>query len=305
MQRRQPPGIIRSMRGLGWIIAVGILLAAAAPAPGEHVRVYLLAGQSNMDGRGKKAELTGPLAAFAERQADVTIAYSNSTRRGPYSSGGFKPLEPGYSIPPGTKKPADAPGGQVLPGRMFGPEVSFGRALADAMPDERIVLTKFSEGGTSLAKDWSPDRRGELYDQFLSFTRASLESLAADGHTWTLAGMAWHQGESDASLPEGAYEKLLTAFIARVRGDLQSPQLPFVVGEVFDNGKRDRVRAGQRRVSDKVPKVHFVSCGGLSTFDDGTHFDAASQIELGKRMADALLGQSDIEPPATQPAASN
>jgi iduronate 2-sulfatase len=278
------------------------MLWLAAPALGEHFQVYILAGQSNMDGRGKKAELTGPLAPYAHPQADVRIAYSNSTRRGPYTSGGFKHLQPGYSIPPGTKKLTDPGPPHVLPGRTFGPEVSFGRALADALPNDRIALIKFSEGGTSLAKDWSPDLRGALYDQFLAFTRKALESLTADGHTWELAGMAWHQGESDASLPEGGYQKLLAAFIVRVRDDLDAPKLPFVIGEVFDNGKRDHVRAGQQTVSATTPHVFFVSCAGLRTFDKGTHFDAASQIELGRRMADALLQRASIESPATSPA---
>ena len=47
--------------------------------------------------------------------------------------------------------------------------------------------------------------------------------------------MIWHQGESDANLTADQYERLLTAFIARVRADLEAPDLPFGVGEVYDN----------------------------------------------------------------------
>ncbi len=39
--------------------------------------------------------------------------------------------------------------------------------------------------------------------------------------------------------------KVLTAFIARVGADLEVLDLPFGVGEVFDNRKRDAVRAAQ------------------------------------------------------------
>ena len=39
------------------------------------------------------------------------------------------------------------------------------------------------------------------------------------------------------------HEKLLTAFVGRVRADLGVPDLPFGVGEVYDNGMRDAVRA--------------------------------------------------------------
>jgi len=274
---------------------------AAAGARAEHVDVFILAGQSNMDGRGKKSELTGPLAAYAKPRADVKIAYSNSTKRGPYASNSFVPLEPGYSVPPGTKKPGDSAPPFTLPGSTFGPEVSFGRAIADAMPGKRVALIKFSEGGTTLRADWSPDVRDALYDQFLAFTLASLKSLTDRGDTYTLAGMIWHQGESDASLPPGEYQRLLTRFIARVRTDLSATEMPFVIGEVFDNGKRDRVRAGQRATSAAVAATYFVSAAGLNTSDAGTHFDTPSQIELGQRLARALKTRASVEPPTTAP----
>jgi hypothetical protein len=253
-------------------------ISGGAPA----VKVYILAGQSNMDGRGRKSELVGDLARWDKPQADVRIAYSNSTRRGPYATDGFVPLEPGYSVPPGTKE-------RKLPGETFGPEVSFGRATANANPGVRIVLIKFSEGGTSLHKDWMPGVAHDgLYPQFLALVRRSLKSLRDAGEEPQLAGMIWHQGESDASLADGEYEKLLTDFIAHVRADLDAPQLPFVIGEVYDNGHRDRVRAGQRATAAAVANVKFVSVAGLVTGDNGTHFDTPSQIELGRRLAAAL-----------------
>ena len=60
-----------------------------------------------------------------------------------------------------------------------------------------------------------------------------------------------------------------------------------MIGEVYDNGKRDRVRAGQRATAAAVPNVKFVPVDGLKTSDNGTHFDTPSQIELGKRLAAA------------------
>lgn len=279
------------MRAFATVLILFGLLASAADA--QPVKVYILAGQSNMDGRGRKAELVGELARWAKPQADVRIAYSNSTRRGPYATDGFVPLEPGYSVPPGTKE-------RKLPGDTFGQEVSFGRAIADANPNDRIVLIKFSEGGTSLHRDWMPGIAHDgLYPQFLAFVRRSLKSLANAGESPQLAGMIWHQGESDASLPDGEYQRLLTDFIAHVRADLAVPQLRFVIGEVYDNGRRDRVRAGQRATAAAVPGVFFVPVDGLQTADQGTHFDTASQIELGRRLAAALTPR----PPSTKESA--
>jgi iduronate 2-sulfatase len=269
-----------------FVLAGAVLSLARASDGAPAVKVYILAGQSNMDGRGKKSELVGDLASWARPQADVRIAYSNSTRRGPYSTDGFVPLEPGYSVPPGTKE-------KKLPGDTFGPEVSFGRAIADANPGERIVLIKFSEGGTSLHGDWMPGvAHGGLYPQFLAFARRSLQSLRDAGDEPQLAAMIWHQGESDASLPAGEYQKLLSEFISQVRQDLKTPQLPFVIGEVYDNGKRDRVRDGQRATATALPNVKFAPVEGLKTSDNGTHFDTPSQIELGRRLAAPLAGSN-------------
>jgi iduronate 2-sulfatase len=273
-----------------WAIVCGVTLLGGAAGRADQYEVFLVAGQSNCDGRGKASELTGSLAEWAKLQGDVLIAYSCSKLRGPaLTSGGFKPLRPGWSVAPGKNRPTKLPSGT------FGPEVSFGRAMADNMKGKKVALVKFAEGGTSLARDWNPDAKDRLYPAFLAFTRKSLKELTDAGHTYTIRGMIWHQGESDAKLTADEYQKRLTAFIARVRTDLGVPGLPFGVGEVFDNGKRDTVRAAQKVTAAKVPGVLFVPAGGLTTFDGGTHFDAASQIELGERfaagMAKALAGR--------------
>jgi iduronate 2-sulfatase len=265
------------------VVACAAGLACADTARADHYEVFVVAGQSNCDGRGKASELTGPLAKWAKPQDDVLIAYSCSKLRGPVlTSDGFKPLQPGWSVAPGKDKPTKLPSGT------FGPEVAFGRGMADHLKGKKVALIKFAEGGTSLAKDWNPDVKDRLYPAFLDFTKKSLKELKDGGHTYTLRGMIWHQGESDAALTADEYEKLLTAFIARVRTDLDAPELPFGIGEVYDNGKRDAVRAAQKATSEKVKGVFFVPADDLKTFDGGTHFDAASQIELGERFATGM-----------------
>lgn len=269
------------MRATTWAVLCGVtLLGTAAAARADHYEVFLVAGQSNCDGRGQAADLTGPLAKWAKPQDDVLIAYSCSKLRGPaLDSDGFKPLQPGWSVAPGKNRPTKLPSGT------FGPEVSFGRGMADRLKDKKVAVIKFAEGGTSLAKDWNPEVKDRLYPAFLDFTRKSLKGLKDKGHTFALRGMIWHQGESDADLAAEEYQKLLAAFIARVRADLEVPDLPFGIGEVYDNGTRDSVRAAQKATAGKVKGAFLVSADGLKTSDTGTHFDAASQIELGERFA--------------------
>lgn len=272
----------RGIRGKLHGLVVGLLVLAAT-GRAEHYEVFLLAGQSNMDGRGAKKDLAGDLAKWAQPQARVLINFRAGGLHRPLTlSHGFKPLQPGYSGTPGTK-----PGG--LPTATFGPEVAMGATLAEGLPGKKVALIKCAEGGTSLSKDWAPGEKGKLYEQFIGFVGQVLKELQAKGDTFTLRGMAWHQGESDASLPAGKYQALLTDFIQHVRADLKVKNLPFVIGEVYDNGHRDAVREGQKAVSTSVPHTAFASAQELKTSDKGTHFDAASQIELGKRFAQALL----------------
>ena len=236
-----------------------------------------------MDGRALKADLVEELAKWAKPQPNVLINFRGGGLRGTLTlSKGFHPLEPGFSGAVGTRP-------QWAPTQTFGPEVSFGGTMAEALQGGHVALIKCAEGGTSLAKDWSPNEQDKLYGQWIRFVQQTLKEIKAHGDTYTLAGVVWHQGESDAGLAAGEYAKLLTAFIQRTRTDLKESNLPFVIGEVFDNKGRDRVRAGQTAVSKTVPNTAFASAQGLSTFDKGTHFNAASQIELGKRMAQAML----------------
>lgn len=270
-------------RTIPFLMCAMVLGVTALSARAEHYEVFLLAGQSNMDGRGAKKDLAGDLAQWARPQKDVLIRFAAGGLKRPYTeSNGFEALEPGYSGTPGKKAGA-------LPTGTFGPEVSLGRALADGLPGKHVLLIKYAEGGTSLKEDWNPAAKDKLFEKFVAFVNKALKELKDRGDTYEIRGMVWHQGESDAGQPAEKYQEMLTSFIAEVRSMLGLKDMPFVIGEVYDNGKRDRVRAAQKAVAKDVKAAFFVSAEGLKTFDNGTHFDAASQIEFGKRMAQPLL----------------
>jgi iduronate 2-sulfatase len=154
---------------------------------------------------------------------------------------------------------------------------------------------KFAEGGTSLEKDWQVGEKGKLYDQMMGFVERSLGELKKGGDTFEVRGFVWHQGESDAQLSAAQYEALLGNLITHVRGDVKGSmgksggELPVVIGEVFDNHERDSILAAERAACGKIPACALAPATGLKTEDAGTHFDAASQLELGKRMAEGML----------------
>lgn len=261
------------------------LLTTLAACAATQFDVYLLAGQSNMDGRGQAKDLSDDQRRPSEKGA---IFYRNP----PISTEGWMPLVPGFSIPPGYKK-------KTLPSPTFGPEIGFAAAMTKAQPGRRFALIKSSKGGTSLSKDWNPgakgqpDTQGPCYRNCLETVALATKALTNDGSTLTWRGVLWHQGESDAGSATEVYQRRLTDFIARLRDDLGHPNLPVVIGEVFDNGKRDSVRAAQRAVAKVVTGVSFIAADGTKTWDAGTHFDAASQLLLGERFATAVLQLSE------------
>jgi hypothetical protein len=161
--------------------------------PQQIIKVYLQAGQSNADGR---APPTGLPANLLAQQTDVVIYYGNAAL--------YSCLEPGLSNPFGY----------------FGPELTFGRTLADFYGETNHVSTnnvmvaiiKYAVGGSSLYSDWaaggdgSTAGDGPVYAAFQSSVQTGLMQLSAafPNAIIELDGMIWVQGESDIDLSSGA-----------------------------------------------------------------------------------------------------
>ena len=128
------------------------LLSLAVPSGlcADEYDVYLLAGQSNMDGRGLVEDLE---PEQTEGLDNAIIFYRNVA----VSSEGWQPLEPGFSWPP--KYRGD------LPAPTFGPEIGFVQTMNQARPDHKIALIKGSKGGTSLRVDWVPGEKEDVESQ--------------------------------------------------------------------------------------------------------------------------------------------
>lgn len=262
--------------------AMSMVLACCTPqqAMADHFDCYLLAGQSNMDGRGLNSDLTE-----SQKQAvkDAIIFYSNP----PLATANWEPLKPGYSRPPKFK--------DQLPSPRFGPEIGFVTEMLQARGDQKIAMIKASEGGTNLRSDWQPgtaeelSSQGRCYRNLIETINTATEQLSADGHTYTIQALLWHQGESDSKVNPETHQERLTKLIARIRSDCTVPNLPVVLGQVVDNGKRDKVRTAIQATAAAVDHVGLVTVEGLTTWDEGTHFNAASQLQLGQRFATAAV----------------
>lgn len=137
-----------------------------------------------------------------------------------------------------------------LGGDRIGPELGFGHVVGEAY-EEPVLLIKIAWGGKSLGKDFRPPssggETGKYYKEILDRTRDVLAGLkkqfpklAGRGHV--LAGFAWHQGWNDRVNQKfnDEYEKNLANFIRDIRKDLGVKDLPFVLAETGMSGHEEK-----------------------------------------------------------------
>lgn len=228
---------------------------------GTPTKVYILAGQSNMVGIASSSSLPGYLA---QPRDDVLLFESAENDL-------FK-----------TRRWSRLDAGGV-----FGPEISFGRWMADHHR-QPVGIIKVAAGGTSLAIDWSPDIRGFLYDRLIATVRE-----AAETGRFEIEAVIWMQGERDALIEAtaGVYAQNLPHFIQRIRDDLNRPDLPFVFGRINPTDRIypfvDQVRQAQQELD--MPYAVMVDCDSLAKRRDDIHYSAAGQVELGQRFAATVI----------------
>lgn len=172
----------------------------------QIIKVYLQGGQSNADGR---APTNGLSVALRSPQPDAAYYYyiNGAAANGDGSYGTLTTLRPGGSAGVGVTGPA------------FGPELTFGRALADYYAVTNgvstnvvmVAILKYAHGGTSLITNWaaggtsSTNGDGSDYVRFQQVVTAGLTKLAAayPGALLELDGMIWVQGETDIDIASG------------------------------------------------------------------------------------------------------
>lgn len=168
--------------------------------------------------------------------------------------------------------------------------IAFGTAMADAtgMP---VGLLAAAHGGTSL-EQWSPSKKEEGGD---SLYGAMLDRIRKAGGN--LRGVLWYQGESDCG--QGSDETYAARFenwVESLRADLDRPELPVIavqLGRVLQPAGLDGgwaktsweiVREAQRLLPEQLPHTAVTSAIDLGLADT-IHIDSPGLIRLGKRMA--------------------
>ena len=265
------------------------------PGATTHRDVFIIAGQSNADGRGLNSELVGDFDSFTAQQPEVIIHYSNPAYGDTLDDPADDPLyqnwsfvRPGFSIAPGSNG--------SLPRGTFGVEIGAGIELAQHFPNPAFI--KVTRGGTRLTReteDWHPpipvEDEGPLYTELISSVQQALQELTDAGDTYTLHAIFWHQGESDGSNSGiNEYPQTIQDFITCVRRDLGHPNLRFVIGELSAERQDENIRGIQWDVSRIIRNANFVPSLNFLTYD-GTHFNADSMLRFGVRVGEMLRGQ--------------
>lgn len=282
------------------------------------IDVYLLGGQSNMQGVGRKSKLSADLLEIPE----ILLYHSTSVSSG-QAANSWTTLRPaGWS--------GIASGG-------FGPEIGFGERMLEALPGTPMAFIKHAVSGVSLEIDWKPGANvtdtgnwGGQFTAFVSTVNAGLAALIADGYQPRIKGMLWHQGEQDAkagvSAPESAtsaidYRANLTGFIARIREQFSAYAAPegirFVLAQVLPYAPAGgdvqtrftgyaAVRQGSLDVDENSVTFPVANTATVETDSvlhpsheqeldgyrdtDEVHLNAEGQLAVGRAMADKMLG---------------
>jgi len=293
------------------IFAAALSVSTLSASASVTYDVYIIAGQSNADGRGLASDLPAG-SPLALPQNDTLISYLNPADPSDVgdvdlTSNGFVTLEPGFSRAPGEDRTAGVPSGVDY----FGAELSFAASISEATgSDNPVALIKVTQGGTNLRSNWragGPVGGGDpgfLYTALIDHVTDSLSELNQGGNTANLSGFLWHQGESDSNTgPANAYADRITDLINGVRTEFDTPDLPFVLGELSQERSNSTLFNSNINAfvdSGVVDNLGLVSSEGLQVIGDGdtTHFDAVGQVELGQRYA-AALGELIPDPLST------
>lgn len=275
--------------------------ALSPDSDSQVVDVYLFAGQSNMQGIGKIADLP----ASVPKQIPFTYFWNEQE---------FEPL-----VLSKTKVSTRI--------TEFGPEVGF--ALATARAHHPVYLVKYYASGMPLHFGWdgnnwigdegAPGRRnffpgkdrgdtktGILYIAMRKEFLSAVQSLKNAGLNPRVRGILWMQGEQDSKQEVSAsnYAANFKFLRQRLTEDLDvAGDLPMVFGQVLPHDPplerfthRDEIRAQMAACDSRSGKPEamtnavMVSTDELSLLPDTVHYDAAGQLALGTQFGEEMKG---------------
>jgi alpha-galactosidase len=235
----------------------------------EGIKVFILAGQSNMVGYGHSETGNGGVAGAIGSLRHLAVNNASFPDYD-YTSLLVNPADPAGSdwrtrgdVKAWWRDGGTNLGGTVRKGDLgppflgigtaqFGPEYAFGQVLGDYYVADDVLVIKAAWGGKSLAVDFRPPgavarvpgtQVGPFYRGIFDNVRDALANLGTEFPQWSgkgyqIVGFGWHQGWNDRvdQTYNDEYEANMKNFIDDVRKELGKPELPFVIATTGMSG---------------------------------------------------------------------
>ena len=249
--------------------------------------LWVLAGQSNMEGHGDLVDVQPPSQlVHSFDMADRWLVAE-------------EPLHTAVSAVDPVHWPLNA---ERVPERLTGQPLENyvtnrkkGSGLGLPFAAEMVARTNVPVGlipcahnGTSLDQ-WSPDLKDREGESLYGSMYRRVQSAGG-----RVKGVLWYQGESDANAKAAPqFLPKFEAFVKAVRADFKQPDLPFFyvqIGRHVDKtniAEWNAVQLAQLRAEGEIPHSGMVAAVDLQ-MDDGIHIGTADLKRLSHRLADLV-----------------
>jgi len=287
-----------------------LLLASPLYAADKPVKVFILAGQSNMEGKAPNTLLdyqasgatTKDLFAHLRKddkwivRDDVFIKFLD--RKGPLTVGYGSPGRTGVELEFGTMMGNHFDEPVILIKAAWGGHSLYKlfRSPSAAYPEE-MVQKELNQAQANVKKNNEKDKKndpwptmedikkdyGASYRQMMVEVKDVMDNYATmfptlKGKTLEMAGFVWFQGWNDQYGAQDEYASNMKHFIKDVRKDLNAPNLPFVIAAMGQNGSKPAagamltIREAQLAMND-VPEFK----GNVKAFRTDVLVDKAAE----------------------------
>jgi len=241
----------------------------------ENIDLFIWAGQSNALGR--QGDAAGYPVDANNQDAQIRFNWKVPNIG---NSGGWTTMQP------------QALGGYFTAGH-FGPEVTFSRKLEEAGYNPAIF--KFTQGATSIFQHWNGPGEAGLYDVMVADLNTAITTLENQGHTVTVRGLIWIQGESDSNSQAAAtaYLASLTSILNDLRNNVvNNSNLPIILGvdeQFFNltNHEQQEILNAHEDLALNDANIKFTSMYGYPKADV-THLTPAGLITHGEDLFDSF-----------------
>ncbi len=259
------------------------LLANSHSLEAAPVKIFILAGESNMHGKGTVSPAT------TQGTLDYIVANDPTGKYQFLKSGGSYVTRTDVTIRGLVYSGAPNPGGLTvgyggIAGGLIGPELGFGHRIGDAYQDQ-VMIVKVGVDGTTLGGSFCPPSsrvgdpepvvstdKGFYYKEIIRLVNEAKVALGGDCE---VVGFGWHQGWNDRvnTAFSAAYETNMANFINNIRTDLAVPNMPFVIASAaMDAGiGYSEVEIAQLKMAN--PTAYPAFAGNVAVVDTRKNYE--------------------------------